>query len=129
MRKALFFLCLTLAACIAISCSKDKKGPEAYAIEYYTALINNDYAAYADGMEGKKSLPADYREQFINLSRQYANKLNKTHSGLDTILVSKCMLNKDEDMANVFLELCFNDSTKEAVVVPMVKKDNLWLMK
>ena len=42
---------------------------------------------------------------------------------------SKLLKEQAEDMANVFLELCFNDLTKEAVVVPMVKKDNLWLMK
>ena len=123
---------LLLASCLLSihSCSEDKpQGASDAAVGYYQALINKDYDTFVDGMQGKKDLPASYRAQFILLAQQFADKQISLHNGVDSISVVNTTLNKQEDMANVFLRLCYADSTSEEVLVPMVKESDIWLMK
>ena len=123
---------LLLASCLLSlhSCSEDKHdGPSDAALGYYQALIDKDYAAFVDGMHGKKDLPASYRDQFIRLAQQFADKQLSLHNGVDSISVVCTRVNKQEDMANVFLRFCYSDSVKEEVVVPMIKEADVWFMK
>ena len=130
MKKAPVILALCLAALsLVASCGGRKTDAVSAAVSYYEALIDSDFVAYTDGMAGKAQLPEDYHQQFVRLTQSFAAKMNKEHGGLCSVSSGKSIENDKGDMANVFLELTFRDSTKEEVLVPMVLCDGQWMMK
>ena len=94
-------LCIVAAAFAACK-EEPKPGEQAAkaAVEGYGHLIAGRYADYLAGVAGADSLPAAYRVA-DSVARQ----------------------------TNVFLLLCFGDSTREEVVVPMVEGPSGWRMK
>ncbi|MDO5447477.1 MAG: hypothetical protein Q4F34_06865 [Prevotellaceae bacterium] len=130
MGKSFVTILLTIVVfALAASCSGKDTDAASAAVGYYEALIDSDYVAYTDGMAGKAQLPSEYREQFVKLTEFFVAKMDKEHGGLCGVELKKSIENDGGDMANVFLELSFRDSTKEEVLVPMVLSDGQWLMK
>ena len=67
-----------------------------------------------------------YRSQMVDLVAQYAAREKELRGGLvsaravgDTV---------SGDVASVFLEVTFGDSTREEVALPMVKCGEVWKM-
>ncbi|MCQ2129641.1 MAG: hypothetical protein MJZ08_09465 [Bacteroidaceae bacterium] len=124
----IIYIMVAIGCCFA-SCGSNDVTAGSAAVAYYEALIDSDYVAFADGMAGKKDMPKEYHDQFVLLSKAFAEKQNAEHNGLCGVKLKRYNLNKEEDLANVFLELCYSDSTREEVLVPMVLEDDVWLMK
>ena len=130
MKKSLviFALCFVALSLIA-SCGGKKMDAASAAVCYYEALIDSDFVTYTNGIVGKAQLPEDYHNQFVKLTEAFVAKMDKEHDGLCGVTSNRCIESDDGDMANVFLELTFRDSTKEEVLVPMVLCNGQWMMK
>lgn len=108
---------------------KDARIAAAAAKGYYEQLIAGDYAAFVDGRYQPNALPEAYRQQLIDNARMYADQQQKDRKGLKAVAVANAKADTARNVANAFLTLTFGDSTREEVVVPMVRKDGVWYMR
>ena len=117
MRKYLVSLVFLVAACGGPSreelASLAAKG-------YYEHLIHGEYE-----LSGEES----YRSQMLDNLRQFMARQEQEHRGVLEVRVSNATTDTVQQLTNVFLVLCFGDSTNEEVVVPMVERHGAWRMK
>ena len=134
MRKfAVIVLLAALAACG--SATKEELASLA-AKGYYDHLIHGEYEQFYEGMD-QWTLPdgttlsdeAVYRSQMLDNLRQFMARQAQEHRGVLEVRVSNATTDTVQQLTNVFLVLCFADSTNEEIVVPMVERDGAWRMK
>ena len=134
MRKfAVIVLLAVLAACG--SATKEELASLA-AKGYYDHLIHGEYEQFYEGMD-QRTLPdgttlsdeAVYRSQMLDNLRQFMARQTQEHRGVLEVRVSNATTDTVQQLTNVFLVLCFADSTNEEIVVPMVERDGAWRMK
>ena len=96
---------------------------------YYECLIQGKYAAYVDGFYRPDSIPDSYREQLVVNAKMYACQLRDDHRGLAAVEIAGAKADTARHTGHVFLVLCFADSAREEIVVPMVMHRGMWMMK
>ena len=96
---------------------------------YYEHLVAGEYDAYLDGVIGMTEAPADYRQQQRVAIEQFMKRLTEQHKGINSIEVSSVKTDSTLHCTNVFLLICFTDSTQEEICVPMVQKNGLFWMR
>ena len=76
-------------------------------------------------------LPEDaaYRSQLLDNYRQFMEAQQKDHNGIREVRIVRAKTDTLQHYTNVFLTLCFGDSTNEEIVVPMVENEGRWRMK
>ena len=127
MRKYLVSLVFLVAACGGPSreelASLAAKG-------YYEHLIHGEYEQFYEGMDQRVlSGEASYRSQMLDNLRQFMARQEQEHRGVLEVRVSNVTTDTVQQLTNVFLVLCFGDSTNEEAVVPMVERHGAWRMK
>ena len=127
MRKYLVSLVFLVAACGGPSreelASLAAKG-------YYEHLIHGEYEQFYEGMDQRElSGEESYRSQMLDNLRQFMARQEQEHRGVLEVRVSNATTDTVQQLTNVFLGLCFGDSTNEEVVVPMVERHGAWRMK
>lgn len=103
---------------------------------YYDHLIHGEYEQFYEGMD-QRTLPdgttlsdeAVYRSQMLDNLRQFMARQAQEHRGVLEVRVSNATTDMVQQLTNVFLVLCFADSTNEEIVVPMVERQGTWRMK
>ena len=134
MRKfAVIVLLAVLAACG--SATKEELASLA-AKGYYDHLIHGEYEQFYEGMDQRTlsdgttlSDEAVYRSQMLDNLRQFMARQAQEHRGVLEVRVSNATTDTVQQLTNVFLVLCFADSTNEEIVVPMVERHGAWRMK
>jgi hypothetical protein len=134
MRKfAVIVLLAVLAACG--SATKEELASLA-AKGYYDHLIHGEYEQFYEGMDQRTlsdgtalSDEAAYRSQMLDNLRQFMARQTQEHRGVLEVRVSNATTDTVQQLTNVFLVLCFADSTNEEIVVPMVERQGTWRMK
>ena len=103
---------------------------------YYDHLIHGEYEQFYEGLD-HRTLPdgtalsdeAAYRSQMLDNLRQFLAHQTQAHRGVLEVRVSNATTDTVQQLTNVFLVLCFADSTNEEIVVPMVERHGAWRMK
>ena len=103
---------------------------------YYDHLIHGEYEQFYEGLD-HRTLPDGtalsdddaYRSQMLDNLRQFMAQQEQAHRGVLEVRVSNAATDTVQQLTNVFLVLCFADSTNEEVVVPMVERNGAWRMK
>lgn len=128
MRKLpLILLVVLLAACSGPS--KEEMASLA-AKGYYEHLIKGETEQFLAGKVGADSLPKSYRSQLLDAYRQFVAQQEQKHLGIQEVLIVRAQTDSLVDYTNVFLTLCFGDSTNEEIVVPMVEQgEGHWRMR
>lgn len=130
MRKILLFL---LSLAIPLACSKEEISKEELALQtaktYYEQLLNGDVASFVSGMNVKDSIVPSYREQLETNMLMFLGQQQTEHKGISSVTAVKAEKEIDSDVIYAFLLLCYGDSTREQVVIPMVEHDGVWMMK
>jgi len=121
-----FSFMLLLAAC---SSPSPEELASLAAKGYYDHLLAGEYALFLEGKNGADSLPDDYREQLLTAYKQFMATQQKNHHGIREVRISNAKTDTLQKYTNVFLVLCFGDSTNEEIVVPMVEQRGKWRMK
>ena len=97
---------------------------------YYDHLIHGEYEQFYEGMDQRAlSEEPAYRSQMLDNLRQFMARQEKEHRGVLEVRVSNATTDTVQQFTNVFLVLCFGDSTNEEIVVPMVERQGTWRMK
>ena len=55
--------------------------------------------------------------------------LQSAHGGIRDVRIVRAKTDSLQSYTNVFLTLCFGDSTNEEIVVPMIEKEGRWRMR
>ena len=132
-RLVLLVLLVLLASCA--SPTKEELASLA-AKGYYDHLIHGEYEQFYEGLDHRTlsdgttlSTDSAYRSQMLDNLRQFMAQQEQAHRGVLEVRVSNATTDTVQQLTNVFLVLCFADSTNEEVVVPMVERNGAWRMK
>ena len=128
MRKLpLILLIVMLAACG--NPSKEELASLA-AKGYYDHLIRGEYEQFLEGVDQRERMADDdYRSQLLDCYEQFMAQQTTAHRGILEVRVSNAKTDTIQKYTNVFLVLCYGDSTNEEIVVPMVERNGSWRMK
>ena len=96
---------------------------------YYKHLMHGEYDQFMAGKDGLDSMPDDYREQMQAAFKQYMAQQEEVHRGILDVRVSNAKTDSSLHLTNVFLVLCYGDSTNEEIAVPMVEREGRWRMR
>ena len=128
MRKLVVLVILAILAACG-SATKEELASMA-AKGYYDHLIHGEYEQFYEGMDQREFTgEAEYRSQMLDNFRQFMARQEKEHHGVLEVRVSNVTIDTVQQFTNVFLVLCFGDSTNEEIVVPMVERNGSWRMK
>ena len=123
---------LILLVVLLTACSHPSKEEMASlaAKGYYEHLIKGETEQFLAGKAGSDSLPESYRIQLLDAYRQFVAQQEQNHLGIQEVRVVRAQTDSLADYTNVFLTLCFGDSTNEEIVVPMVEQgEGRWRMR
>ncbi len=123
---------LILLVVLLTACSHPSKEEMASlaAKGYYEHLIKGETEQFLAGRVGADSLPESYRSQLLDAYRQFVAQQEQNHLGIQEVRVVRAQTDSLADYTNVFLTLCFGDSTNEEIVVPMVEQgEGRWRMR
>ena len=97
---------------------------------YYEHLIHGEYEKFLQGKDGlDKHSEEDYWNQLRDNCHQFVHQQEQTHRGIYEVRVVNVTTDTLQKYTNVFMMLCFGDSTNEEIVVPMVERDGRWYMR
>lgn len=96
---------------------------------YYEHLLAGEYEQFVEGREDAGRMDEDYREQLVTACKQFAAELQSRRQGVSEVRVATAKTDTALNCTNVFLTLCFGDSTNEEIVVPMCEREGRWRMK
>ena len=97
---------------------------------YYDHLIHGEYEQFLEGKDLlETSDDADYRSQLLDNYRQFMEVQYSAHGGICDVRIVRAKTDSLQTYTNVFLTLCFGDSTNEEIVVPMIEKEGRWRMR
>lgn len=129
-------LAATISICLAAAlsaCSSGQSKPDVAAAmaakDYYDSLANGGYAYFTDMHYRKERIPESYRKQLIDNTKMFLSETGKSHGGIKEVIMQNCRNDSLGTSAEAYLVLCFNDSTKEEIVVPMIKVNGKWMMR
>ena len=132
-RLVLLVLLVLLASC---SSPTSEELASLAAKGYYDHLIHGEYEQFYEGLDHRTlsdgttlSTDSAYRSQMLDNLRQFMAHQEQAHRGVLEVRVSNATTDSVQQLTNVFLVLCFADSTNEEVVVPMVERHGAWRMK
>ena len=97
---------------------------------YYEHLIHGEYEQFLEGKAGLKPYEGnEYWSQLLDNCHQFMRQQENSHRGVREVRVVNAKTDTIQKYTNVFMVLCFGDSTNEEIVVPMVEHDGRWFMK
>ena len=132
MRRLIYALMLVAVATI-VACSKktggDNKAAAYFAKGYYERLIEGNYEGYVDALNYPDSIPSSYRSQLVLNAKLFTEKQKSIHGGWVGVEIAGCVIDSLSPTAQAILNLCYADSTREKVVVPMVERDGRWYIR
>ena len=132
-RKKIFFLAgITLAlVSTQYSCGRADESLVVGGIAkcYYEYLISGDYEHFVDGMYYEGEVSDTFRTQLIANAKMFVATQDKRRSKLASVEVDTTIVNEKLSTAEAYLVLHYSDSTKETIMVPMLKDKGVWLMR
>ena len=132
MRRLIYALMLVAVVAI-VACSKktggDNKAAAYFAKGYYERLIEGNYEGYVDALNYPDSIPSSYRRQLVLNAKLFTDKQKSIHGGWVGVEIAGCVIDSLSPTAQAILNLCYADSTREKVVVPMVERDGRWYIR
>jgi len=96
---------------------------------YYDYLIAGDYESFVDGIYQPDAIPEAYREQLITNARMFMGQQTAERKGIASTQLWRAEVGADGKTADVFIILCYADSTREEIVVPMIEVEGNWMMR
>jgi len=119
--------CVTIIGCSEVT---PEEMASLAAKGYYDHLIHGEYEQYLQGKDGLDMHSEEgYRSQLMDNCHQFMHQQEHVHRGIHEVRVVNVKTDTLHKHTNVFMMLCFGDSTNEEIVVPMVERNGRWYMK
>lgn len=124
-----------LIVVFGVSCADKKDNvsehsatPQEAIVAYYNDLIHGHYESFVAGMQSCDGKTDDYREQMVTLMKQHYEEQREDNGGIKSVSVQNVVMGKGGRSARVFLNVVYNKSESEEIVVPMVLVKEQWRM-
>lgn len=115
------------------SCKKESPDPGYFAgiaaKGYYDLLLDGKYKEYVAGFNMPNRISEGYYAQLLVNAQMFVEQQNEEHKGLKKVDIISVKADTAHHIADVFLSVTYGDSTKEQIVVPMVKIKDDWKMR
>ena len=120
-----------------LSCkSENKKGivekstPSEIAETAYAHIIKGEYDEYLSGAyRVYDSIPQRYHNSLVNVLKQAAENEKKERKGMVSAKAIAENTNEKATYSVVRIDITYGDSTKEEIVVPVIKYNGRWRLK
>lgn len=128
-------VCLAMLCQVLLSChrsgadmAKDKsgEGADSMAVACYKMQAEGRFDEYVKAMKSCDKMPADYQHRVVMMLRHHQKQVLEEKKGVKDVAVLRTEMHNQERMANVFLNVTFNDGTTEEVIFPMVYDGQRW---
>ena len=132
MKNLLYIVLLSLACCLTTgSCGKtDEAGKAAQAAKtIYDSLFAGNVGMFIDSHFDTDSIPDQFKLERVENARLFLEQQDAEHRGVNSVRISRAEYDDSLSTAMVFLIFCYGDSTNEEVVVPMIRKNDTWLLR
>ena len=123
-------VCMVGALCAA--CSSELKTDEVAATAarvYYDYLLRGQYDDFVAGIDGYDAMPDTYRRQLTDNARMFMAQQDKEHGGIERLRIMRAEVDDDTHTAQVFLVISYPDGANEQILVPMVRRGDVWMMR
>lgn len=97
--------------------------------KYYDYLRVGKYDSFVCGMNLPPRVPDSYRSQLTDNAKMFMAQMREEHNGIDSVKVRRAVVDSTGRGASVFLMLHYGDKSVEQVIVPLVKRDSVWLIR
>ena len=129
---AALFVAIT-TACNSKSSANTGNGPDtdnsdSMAVAYYTMQVNGQYNEYIGAMQSCDGMPSDYKNNIVAMLRHHNQDIKKEKLGVKRVAVLRSEMHNSDQLANVFLNVTYNDGSQEEVMVTLVHDNNIWRM-
>lgn len=140
MPRLLQAMMAVVVAMMATACGGSSKGndgadsipslpTEAMVIEMYNHYIKGEYSLYVDQMQSLDDKPESYRKQMADLMKQRHRSQEENNVRPVVCRLNHVEANPSLTYANAFLDITYEDSTKETILVPLVHDGTQWRLK
>lgn len=113
---------------IAAAPPKDSLRADSIVEGMYRLYIDKHYEEYAKMQAGCDGKPQEYVDQTVILLKLLRQRMDSLHRG-----PKDCRLLRYErygdDFFDAFLEVQFNDTTSEVIILPMLRQNGKWRMR
>ena len=100
--------------------------PDTVALNFYNLRLAGRYADYVSAMAScDKATPA-YRAHMEKMLRHHTAQVQREKGGVSHVEVLRTELHAGDRLAQVFLQVTYNDSTREEVLFPLVLDGQRW---
>lgn len=137
MNKIVFISIITFASLLLTSCGANNdasKGDDSQtmtdtmAVYYYKLRANGQYEDYVASMHSCLNTTNDYKQRMIRMLQHHQNEILKEKKGVNRVQVIKTTMHDNNKMANVYLNVTYNDSSHEEIIFPLVSENGKWLI-
>lgn len=94
----------------------------------YRLYIEQHYDEYARMQAGCDGKPQEYVDQTVMLLKLLRHRMDSLHRGPKDCRLLRYERHGD-DFFDAFLEVQFNDTTSEVIVLPMLRQNGEWRMR
>ena len=126
------FLSLLLSSCgnnnDASKDENDGNRVDTMVIYYYNLRANGHFNDYVASMHSCLNTTDNYKQNMIRMLQHHQNEIIKEKQGVNRVEVIKTTMHDNNKMANVYLNVTFNDSSREEVIFPLVYENGKWLI-
>lgn len=105
---------------------KSSEGADSMAVTCYKMQAEGRFEDYVKAMKSCDKMPADYQHRIVMMLRHHQKQVMEERKGVKNVKVLRTEMHDNERMANVFLNVSFNDGTSEEVILPMVYDGQSW---
>ena len=124
---AVLFGCVSILGCSGVT---PEEQASLAAKGYYEHLIHGEYEQFLQGKDGlNRRSEQEYWSQLVDNCHQFMHQQEQAHRGIQEVRVVNAKTDTLQKYTNVFMMLCFGDSTNEEIVVPMVEREGRWYMR
>lgn len=130
-----FFYLIVLGGSLCLGACRQAEAPDmgqeaAIAAKgYYDLLLKEKYDSFVVGYNRPCQLPDGYHQQLLLNAHMFVEQQQKEHKGMVKVNVLNAKADTAHHVAEVFLHVVYGDSTKEQILVPMVKVNGAWKMR
>ena len=123
---ALLLLITMFAACHNDGLSREQRRARRAAERCYKLLRDNKYERFVDQIAYADQMSPEYRQQMQELIHESADKDQQAHGKLLSVkAIGDTLMG---DLAHIYLQLVYEDSTAEEIGLPMVCIEGDWKM-
>lgn len=96
------------------------------ALYYYGLRAEGRLEEYVSSMQSCEGTTPEYKARLVEMLRHHQTEIAKRKGGVAHVEVLRKELHDRDSMANVFLAVTFQDSTREEIMLPLVFDKGQW---